>query len=279
MSNKIVLITGATSGIGKATAISLAKKDYEIVFVARNQQKAEKVKEEIVFHSKNNNVDFIIADFTSLKQVKLCAEKFKQLYPRLDILINNAGVCLPEKRITEDGFEESFQINYLSHFMLTNLLLDEIKKSEDGRIVNVTSKAYQSGKFDLSNLGSERKFSTMGSYADSKLYNILFSFELAERLKNKGVSVNALHPGLVKTNFGNELKGFFKVILFLFSPFMLSPEKGAATSVYVATCEDIKGMTGKYFEKSKPVEIKSPYITPEIQKILWKKSEELCRLK
>ncbi len=272
---KTVLITGANSGIGKATATALAKKGYQVVFIARNLQKAEAVKKEIISASNNKAVDFILADLMSLKQVRKCAGSFIQRYQKLDVLINNAGVCLPERRITEDGFEEMFQINHLSHFLLTNLLLDVLKKSAEPRIINVSSAGYKSGKFDVRNLQSEQKFGTFSTYCNTKLLNILFTFELAEKLKGTGITVNTLHPGVVNTNFAGELKGILNILNQMFKPFLLSPEKGAATSIYLASSDEVKTISGKYFEKCKVVEPKNEFITAANQKILWKKSLQL----
>jgi retinol dehydrogenase 12 len=272
---KTVLITGGNSGIGKATVSELAAKNHQVIFVARNREKAELVKNEIIASSKNKNVDFILADLTSKKQVRECAGTFKERYQKLDILINNAGVCLPEKRITIDGMEESFQINHLSHFMLTCLLIDELKKSDNPRIINVSSAGHSSGKFDPENLQSEKKFGSFSTYCNTKLLNILFTFELAERLRGTGITVNALHPGVVSTNFAHELKGIYHMFNIIFKPFLLSPKEGAVTPVYLASSDVVKKVTGKYFVKCKPVETKNEFITPENQKILWEKSQEL----
>lgn len=273
-----VLITGGNSGIGKATASELASKGYQVVFITRNREKGEEVKNEIIASSKNENVDYILADLTSKKQVRQCVETFKKSYQKLDVLINNAGVCLPEKRITADGLEESFQINHLSHFMLSNLLIDDLKKSDNPRIINVSSAGYSSGKFDPENFQSEKKFGTFSTYCDTKLLNILFTFELAERLEDTGITVNALHPGVVNTNFAHELKGILNVLNKMFKPFLMSPGKGATTSVYLASSEEVKNITGKYFVKCKQVETKNVFITPENRKILWEKSMELSGL-
>jgi len=275
---KTVLITGGNSGIGKATATELAAMGYQVVFVARNREKAEVVKKEIIASTKNENVDYILADLTSKKSVRECVGTFKKRYQKLDVLINNAGVCLPERRITVDGLEESFQINHLSHFMLSNMLLEELKKSDNPRIINVSSAGYSSGKFDPENLQSEKKFGSFSTYCDTKLLNILFSFELAERLKDTGITVNALHPGVVNTNFAHELKGIFNLMNKMFKPFLISPQKGATTSVYLASSDEVKNVTGKYFAKCKPVETKNENITPENRKILWEKSLELAGL-
>ena len=275
---KTVLITGANSGIGKATATALATIGYQVVFIARNPEKAWAVKKEIISVSKNTDVSFIIADLMSLKDVRKCAETFIVKYKTLDVLINNAGVCLPDRRITEDGFEEMFQINHLSHFLLTNLLLDTLKKSSDPRIINVSSAGYKSGKFDTGNFQSEKKFGTFSTYCNTKLLNILFTFELAERLKDTGITVNTLHPGVVNTNFAGELKGVLGFLNQMFKPFLISPEKGAATSVYLASSEAVKNVTGKYFEKCKAVLPANAFINKVNQKILWDKSMELSGL-
>jgi retinol dehydrogenase 12 len=275
---KTVLITGGNSGIGKATVTELVKKGYRVVFIARSQQKAAAVKKEIESITKEGEVDYIIADLTSTKKVIECVGKFRDRYPQLDVLINNAGVCLPERRITVDGFEESFQINHLSHFIMSNLLLDDLKRSKDPRIINVSSAGYSNGKFDINNLQSEKRFGSFSTYCNTKLLNILFTFELSDKLKGSGITVNTLHPGVVRTNFAHELKGVFKVINLLFKPFLMSPAKGAATSVYLASSDEVKNISGKYFVKCKQVETKNNYITKENQKILWAKSIELSGL-
>lgn len=275
---KTVLITGGNSGIGKATASILAAKSYQVIFIARNREKAESVKNEIISSTGNVNVNYLLADLTSKKEVRECVAAFKKNYKNLDILINNAGVCLPERRITGDGMEESFEINHLSHFMLSNLLVEILRKSDDPRIINVSSAAHASGKFDPENLQSEQKFDYFSTYSNTKLLNILFSFELAERLADTGIKVNVLHPGVVSTNFGHELKGFWPVMLLLGKAFLLSPKKGAETSIYLASSDEVKNITGKYFVKCKQVEPKNEDITVENRKILWEKSLQLSDL-
>ncbi len=276
---KTVLITGGSSGIGKATAMQLAAKDYQVIFIARNKDKAEAVKNEIIANTKNENTDYLIADMTSVNQVQKSAESFKMRYQKLDVLINNAGVCLPERRITENGLEESFQINHLSHFMLSILLLGELKNSDNPRIINVSSAVYASGKFDPENLQSEKKFGSFSTYCNTKLLNMLFTSELAERLKDTPITVNALHPGVVHSNFAHELGGIFNFLNKMAKPFYLSPEKGAATSVYLATSPEVRNITGKYFVRCKQVEPRNKYLTPENGKILWDESLRLSGLK
>lgn len=270
-----VVITGGTSGVGRATAEELAKLGWKVVFIARNREKAEKVKDEISASAANQNIEFVISDFTSVDQVRECAETISERYPQIDALINNAGVCLPEKRITADGLEESFQINYLSHFILSNLLIDNLKRSDDPRIINLSSLAHIAGRFDPENLNREMHYGSFRTYADTKLYNILFTLELAARLSNTGITVNAVHPGVVSTNFGNEFGAPFNFIYNIGRIFMISPEKGARTSVFLATSDNVKGITGRYFVRCKQVKLRNRFLTEENRKLLWEKSMEL----
>jgi NAD(P)-dependent dehydrogenase (short-subunit alcohol dehydrogenase family) len=275
---KTVLITGGNSGIGKATVAGLAQKGWQVVFTARNLQKAESVKREIIQRSGNDKVGYIIVDLTSVKQVRECAQTFKTRYEKLDVLINNAGICLPERRITVDGLEESFQVNHLSHFLLTNLLLDILKKSDDPRIINLSSAAHKAGKVDFDSINGFKPYNSFRAYADTKLYNILFTLELAEKLKDKGISVNTLHPGVVGTNFGNEFGRIFKFLYRLGKPFMITPEKGANTSIYLADSDEVKNITGIYFVRCKPVKLTNPHINNENRRKLWEKSLELASM-
>lgn len=275
---KTILITGANSGIGKSTAMQLAAMGHQIIFIARNLQKAETVKNEIISATSNQQVDYIIGDLLSLAEVRKSAELFREKYAKLDVLINNAGVCLPERRISPDGFEHMFQINHLSHFLLTHLLLDLLKKSDEPRIINVSSAGHKMGKFDPENLQSEKKFGSLSTYCDTKLHNILFTNELADRLAGTGITVNTLHPGVVNTNFAGEIKGVFGVLNRIAKPLLISARKGAATSVYLATSEEVNGITGKYFAKCRVEEPKNTDINAENQKLLWDLSMEYVHL-
>jgi retinol dehydrogenase 12 len=269
----ICLITGATEGVGKATAAELTSKGFTVVLAARNMAKANEVRAEIKATT-GGEVEIILADLTSLRTVHELAETFKRRYPRLDVLINNAGIFAPTRKVTEDGFEASYQVNYLSHFLLTHLLLDELKKSEQGRIINLSSSVYTVGKFDAQNLQSEKRFSVMGAYAASKLFMLLFSVELAERLKETPITVNAVHPGIARTQMMLGAPGMFKVVSYLALPFSVSPENGAATSVYLASSPEVITVSGRYFTSCKSAAIKSKFNTETIRQRLWAKSAE-----
>jgi retinol dehydrogenase 12 len=269
MDKPICLITGATDGIGKVTATALARKGYAVVLAARNQAKAETATKEIVASTGNRDVDYLTADLRSLAQLHRLAETFTMRYPQLDVLINNAGIVMPRRMVTEDGYETTFQVNYLSQFYLTHLLLSELKKSPQGRVINVSSSVYRAGKFDPGNLQSEYRFSTLGAYAASKLLVLLFTIELAHRLKPTRITANAVHPGIVRTPMMLEAPGIFRAISYAALPFSLSPDKGAATSVYLASSADAAQISGQYFTNAKVKKVKTASNTQENRDLLW----------
>jgi retinol dehydrogenase 12 len=269
MKNSICLITGATEGVGKVTALELAKKGFTIVVAARNASKAEALKKEIQTSTGNAGCDYIVADLGSLGQVGQLAEAFRRRYSTLDVLINNAGVFLPTRTETEDGYEMMFQVNYLSPFLLTNLLLEELQKSEQGRIINMSSSVYAMGKFEPDNLQSEKHFSALGTYAATKLFVLMFTEELARRLKATSVTANAVHPGIIRTRMMLEAPGALRLVSYLSLPFSISPSKGAQTSVYLASSPDVKGISGQYFTKSKRAAVKNKFDTAENRTLLW----------
>ncbi len=248
MERKTILITGSTDGIGKQTAIELAHLGHKIIIHGKDRNRIDKTAEEIKKQTGNNNIECCLADFSSFRQTIKMAEEIKNKFEYLDVLINNAGIYMKERILTEDGFEKTFQINHLSHFLLTNLLLEFIKNSKQGRIINVSSIAHQSADFDLENLNGEKYFSPYNAYAVSKFANILFTKTLAEKLSNTNVTVNALHPGVISTKL---LKAGFNIS-------GASVKKGAETSVYLAVSEEVKKISGEYFidkriERSHPL--------------------------
>jgi retinol dehydrogenase 12 len=278
MAKPVCLITGATEGVGKATAQALARKGFTVVLAARSMAKAENVRREIVA-TPAADIDIVVGDLNSLKQVRQMAQTVRERHPKLDLLINNAGIMAPERTLTEDGFESSYQVNYLSHFLLTQLLLDALKNSEQGRIINLSSSVYSIGKFDPQNLQSEQRFSAIGAYAASKLFVLMSTIELAERLRGTRITVNAVHPGVVNTHMLKSATGLFKLIALLATPVAVSPERGAATSVYLATSSDVAALSGRYFADGKPKPVKSKFNTEKNRALLWDTSLDALRLR
>ena len=269
MTRQVCLITGATEGIGKATAQALAGKGFTIVLAARNLAKAEATRSEIRAATGTEDIDIVIGDLASLTQVRRMAEVVQMRHPTIDLLINNAGIMAPERRLTEDGLESSFQVNYLSHLLLTQLLLGALEKSGQGRIINLGSSVYSIGAFDARNLQSERRFSAIGAYAASKLFVLMSTIELGERLRGTRITANALNPGVVNTHMLKSATGLFKLIALLATPFAVSPEKGAATSLYLATSPDVATVSGGYFTNGRQEPVKSKSNTENNRALLW----------
>jgi NAD(P)-dependent dehydrogenase (short-subunit alcohol dehydrogenase family) len=263
------LITGATDGVGKVTALELAKRGFSVVLAARNAAKAATVTQEIVTATGNAGVEFVVADLTSLSSVRQLADTFRHRHAHLDVLINNAGVFLPKRTVTEDGFETTYQVNYLSHFLLTQLLLEDIKRSAQGRVINLSSSVYSVGKFDPDNLQSEKHFSVLGAYAASKLFMLMFTEELAKRLRGTRVTTNAAHPGIVRTPMMFRAPGAFRVMSYLSLPFSISPESGAKTSVHLASSPALRDVSGHYFTSSKRSDTKNKFDTETNRELLW----------
>jgi NAD(P)-dependent dehydrogenase (short-subunit alcohol dehydrogenase family) len=269
MDKPICLITGATDGVGKVTATELARNGYAVVLAARNEAKAATVRKEIVTSTGNRDVDYLVADLGSLAQLRRLAETFMVRYPRLDVLINNAGIITPQRVLTEDGYEKTFQVNYLAQFYLTQLLRGELEKSLQGRVINLSSSVYRAGKFDPGNLQSEQRFSTIGAYAASKLCVLLFTIELAQRLKPTRVTANAVHPGIVRTPMMRGAPGVLRLISYAALPFSRSPDKGAATSLFLAGSPDAARISGQYFANAKVQNVRTAYNTQENRELLW----------
>jgi NAD(P)-dependent dehydrogenase (short-subunit alcohol dehydrogenase family) len=279
MNGKICLVTGATNGIGKATARALAQMGATVVLVGRDAQKAALVSEEIRAASGNQNVDWLLADLSSQQDIRRLATEFKEKYPHLHVLLNNAGGTFATRQFSVDGIEMTFALNHLAYFLLTNLLLDTIKGSAPARIINVSSGAHAAGKIDFDNLQGERSYSSFGPYGNSKLANILFTTELARRLEGTGVTVNALHPGLVSTGFGKNNPGFFMKIMRVFVPIIArSPEKGAETSIYLAASPDVRSLSGKYFVDCRVTQPAPQAANPVVAWKLWNVSAEMVHL-
>jgi NAD(P)-dependent dehydrogenase (short-subunit alcohol dehydrogenase family) len=279
MNGKICLVTGATNGIGKATAQALAQMGATVVIVGRDALKAAQVSEEIRAATDNRKVDWLKADLSSQQDIRRLATEFKTKYSQLHVLLNNAGATFTTRQLSIDGIEMTFALNHLAYFLLTNLLLDTIKASSPARIINVSSGAHSSGKIDFDNLQGERSYSSFGPYGNSKLANILFTIELARRLEGTGVTVNALHPGLTSTGFGKNNPGFLMNIMGAVIPLIArSPEKGAKTSIYLASSPEIQGITGKYFVNCKVTQPAPQAADSAVAKKLWDVSAEMVHL-
>jgi len=278
MEGKVVLITGGTSGIGRAAATALAAMGAEVVVSGRSRERGESAVEEIRDTSGNEKVSLMLADLAVQAEVRGLAEEFRDRYDRLDVLVNNAGIIQSKRTETPDGIELTLAVNHLAPFLLTNLLLDLLKESAPSRIVTVSSEARRGAQIDFDDLQSERRYRAFKVYGMTKLANILFTYELAERLEGTGVVANALHPGGVNTNFGNNNRSFGTLIFRAFKPFMRTPEQGADTVVYLAVSPEAGKMTGRYLTDRKVVSSFQDPHDEVMQKRLWEVSEELTNL-
>jgi retinol dehydrogenase 12 len=276
MNGKVCVVTGATSGIGKAAATALARMGSQVVLVGRDQGRAEATAAEI---GANATVPprVEIADLASMEEVRALAGRLGSL-ERIDVLINNAGLVLGERRVTEDGFEHVFAVNHLAPFLLTNLLLPKLTGSAPARVVMVTSDAHTAAKLDLDDPNLEHGWNSWRSYANSKLANILFTRDLARRLDGTGVTANCAHPGVVRTGFGREGKPLLRLGTTIGRPFFLSPERGADTIVYLASSPDVAGETGGYYVKRQRREPSAAARDDAAARKLWDISEKLTGL-
>jgi NAD(P)-dependent dehydrogenase (short-subunit alcohol dehydrogenase family) len=274
------MITGANSGIGKAAATGLAKMGARIVMVCRDPARGEEARSEIVRTSaaKNEDVVLMTADLASLDSVRKLAADFLQTKQPLHVLINNAGLILGKRTVTKDGLETTFEVNYLSHFLLTDLLLETMKASAPSRIINVSSDAHTGGHIDFEDLQEEKNYSALRSYSQSKLAQVLFTYELARRLQGTGVTANCVHPGAVATNWGTRSAGLLGIGVRLAHPFMIGPEKGADTVVYLASSPDVANVAGKYFTKRKAIPSLKESMDEAAAKRLWEVSVRLANL-
>ena len=278
MMKKICVITGATSGIGKETAKTLALKGAYIIIVGRNTKKCVSTVDTIKQETGNNNVDYIYTDLSDLKQVYNLVKVLKQNYPRIDVLVNNAGAYFRTRLESVDGYEMTLALNYLSPFLLTTLLIDMLKGSSQGRIINLSSGAHFNGSINIEDLQSKDNFVGFNAYAQSKLALMLFSYQLAERLKNTNITVNALDPGSVATNFGKNNGWLRFYIRRLIRRNEISPKEGSRTCIYLATSSDVTDITGGYFLKDKQVKSSDSSYDEKLAKKLWEVSETLTNI-
>lgn len=274
MGGKVALVTGGTSGIGKATATALSAMGADVVVVGRDPERGEKAVAEIRAQT-GGRVDLALADLSSQAEVRSLAGEFRRRYDRLDVLVNNAGLVQSKRTETPDGLETTFAINHLAPFLLTNLLQDLLEKSAPSRIVTVSSEAERWGNIDFEDLQSKKKYRGFPVYGMTKLANIMFTYELAQRLKGTGVTATCMHPGAVNTRFGTNNSGPMTVLFRLFKPFMRTPEQGADTVIWLASSPEVEGASGRYYSDRKLVEPKKVASDPDARRRLWEESERL----
>jgi NAD(P)-dependent dehydrogenase (short-subunit alcohol dehydrogenase family) len=278
MEGKVVLITGGTSGIGKAATTALAAMGAEVAVTGRSRERGEAALGDIRRGSGSGKISLMLADLAVQAEVRKLAEEFKERHDRLDVLVNNAGLIQSRRTETPDGIELTLAVNHLAPFLLTNLLLDLLKECAPSRIITVSSEARRGAEIDFDDLQSERRYRAFPVYGMSKLANILFTYELAERLDDTGVVANCLHPGGVNTNFGNNNRSLGILLFRAFKLVMRSPEQGANTIIYLASSSEAEGMSGKYLTDREEVSPAQPR-DEALQKRLWEVSEELTNLK
>lgn len=271
LEGKVCIVTGSTSGIGKETVVGLAKEGARLVLPVRNIDKGESLRQEIHALTGNGHVDLMPCDLASLDSVRSFAKSFLERYDRLDLLINNAGIWETKRKESVDGIELTFAVNHLAPFLLTYLLTDRLIASAPSRVINVSSEAHRQGAMRFDDLEGRKKWSSFGSYAQSKLANVLFTKELARKMNGAGVTVNSLHPGVVNTRLFDK---FPKFLASVFRLFMISPEKGANTTLFLATSPEVKEVTAEYFSKSKIKRTASQAHDTEAARKLWQVSME-----
>jgi NAD(P)-dependent dehydrogenase (short-subunit alcohol dehydrogenase family) len=279
MTGKTVLITGGTGGIGKAAAVRLAALGARVGITGRDRARAEASAAEIAGASGNPHVDIFVADMSSQAEVRRLAAEVLAAYPRLDVLLNNVGGFWAHRHVTADGLERTFALNHLAPFLLTNLLLDRLIASAPARVVTVSSGAQSMGRIDFDDLMAERKYSGQGAYNDSKLANVMFTYELARRLEGSGVTASVLHPGMTSTAFGAEdtARGWGPLIAAM-RPFMQRPGQGADTPVYLASSPEVEGVSGRYYAKRKPKRSHESSYDAATTARLWQVSADLVGL-
>jgi NAD(P)-dependent dehydrogenase (short-subunit alcohol dehydrogenase family) len=279
MSGKICIVTGANSGIGKETALGLARMGARVILVCRDAEKGKAALEEIRRESGSLQADLLIADMSSQASVRALAEQIQQKYPRLDVLVNNAAGATPARTLSADGIEMTLAANYLGAALLTLLLLDLLMAVAPSRIVNVSSSESQHARLDMNDLQFERrKYSNVAAYGQSKLLMNAFTFELARRLAGTGVTANCLHPGAVATNIWSVAPLILKPIIAAAKLFMLSPKQGAAVSLYLATSPEVAQVSGEYFVKSRPAKSNPLSRDPKLMAEVWRWTEKMTSL-
>jgi len=274
---RTIVVTGATSGIGRATAVGLARLDSRLILVGRDAGRAEETIAEIRKATGRKDVEVVRGDFARQADVRRVADELIARTEAIHVLVNNAGVTMMKRTTTPDGLETTFAVNHLAYFLLTGLLLPRLRTAAPGaRIVNVASDAHRWGALDFDDLQNEREYKAMKVYGQSKTANILFTRELARRLEGSGISANALHPGAVATRLGRGSGRWFDLLQSAISVFMKSPEQGAATSIHLASAPELEGVSGRYFADKKEKQPMPHASDPALAQRLWEISETLA---
>ena len=279
MRGRVCLITGATSGIGRVAAEDIASMGATLCLVGRDQARSERAVQEIRARTGNDGIEYLLADLSVQAEVRRLAFEFRSRHDRLHVLVNNAGATFGRRQETRDGIELTFALNHLAYFLLTNLLLDLLKASAPARIVNVSSGAHQRAPLEFDDLQNHRRYRGMRVYGQSKLCNLYFTYELAERSRGSGVTVNALHPGFVATNFGRSNNGWLGAIMPLAHRLALSPQRGAETLVYLASSPEVETVTGQYFFQKRPIRSSPASYDIDARRRLWAVSEAMTGMR
>lgn len=279
MHGKVCLITGANSGIGKATAVGLATLGATVVMVCRSRKRGDKALFDVKKKSANQDVHLLPADLSVRGEIDALADLFQRRFSRLDVLVNNAAVLSRKRRVTADGFELQFFVNHLAYFLLTNQLIGVLKASAPSRVVNVASTAHSSGFLDFDDLQGEKHYRGWQAYANTKLANVVFTYELARRLEGTKVTANCAHPGVTHTGLLRGYSFFLNVLFHALQFFFRSPDDGAATPIYLASSPEVENVTGRYFRNKQPMGTSALSNDTSIQKKLWEVSEALTGFK
>jgi NAD(P)-dependent dehydrogenase (short-subunit alcohol dehydrogenase family) len=272
---KTIIVTGSNSGIGKEAALNLAKSGYQVLMLCRDSEKSKQAQKEIIAQTGNENVFLIPVDLSDPQSIQAAVETIKTKYPKINVLVNNAGLYKVKRSETKNGVEMTLAVNFLAPFMLSQLLLENLEASGNGRIVNVVSELYKSGSIDFDNLMLKTGYKVGDAYANSKLATVLYTVELAKRTREKGITVNALHPGVLATN---AFRDYPKFVVKLMNLFLEKPQKGGERIAYLATSDEVKEISGKYFYKTEEREIDISAKASDTTEKLWRVAQELTGL-
>lgn len=278
MQGKVAMVTGATSGLGFITARALARRGATVIVVGRNADRMRAAVNRIKQETASSTVEGVLADLSVQEDLRRLAGEVQSRFPRLDVLVNNAGAIFTERTLSADGIEMTFALNHLAYFVLTSLLLDALRSSTPARIVNVASAAHRRARIDFADLQGKGRYKGWRAYSQSKLANILFTYELGRQLEGSGVTVNAVHPGLVATNFGRDGRGIFALVWRAVQMAAIDGEQGAKTMIYLASSPDVEGISGKYFVKERAVPSSGASYDLAAARRLWLVSAELTGL-